>query len=226
MKLSENQIQELYIFTRKHYVEWYDLQTELVDHLANDIESGWVKNPEIPFEKALNLSFNKFGVFGFADLIVKRQKILEKKYYSMLWGFLKEHFGLPKIIFTLFLACLFFLLFEFLEETYQYQIMLSIFLLPAFIGFYLTFKNKLKFEKDFSLGKKKYMLQEISFSTSTFSQFSILIFQIFNLFEFNFKLNSQAWIFSFLLTTTILIGYITFFVLPNKIDAYLSEIYP
>ncbi|MDC1464178.1 hypothetical protein N8387_00675 [Polaribacter sp.] len=34
MKLTETHIQELYKFTRKHFVEHYDVQTELVDHLA------------------------------------------------------------------------------------------------------------------------------------------------------------------------------------------------
>ena len=38
MKLTINQIEELYIFTRKHYVYFYDV-IRLVDHLANDIES-------------------------------------------------------------------------------------------------------------------------------------------------------------------------------------------
>lgn len=41
MKLTPEQIQELYKFTRQHYVEHYDVQTELVDHLANDIEQIW-----------------------------------------------------------------------------------------------------------------------------------------------------------------------------------------
>ena len=41
MKLTEEQIQQLYKFTRQHYVEHYDVQTELVDHLANDIEHGF-----------------------------------------------------------------------------------------------------------------------------------------------------------------------------------------
>ena len=39
MKLTPQQIEQLYQFTRQHYVEWYDLQTELVDHLANSIET-------------------------------------------------------------------------------------------------------------------------------------------------------------------------------------------
>ena len=38
MKLNQGLILELYAFTRKHFVEHFDLQTELVDHLANGIE--------------------------------------------------------------------------------------------------------------------------------------------------------------------------------------------
>ena len=39
MKVNQKQIDELYLFTRQHFVEYYDLQTELVDHLANAIET-------------------------------------------------------------------------------------------------------------------------------------------------------------------------------------------
>ena len=35
-KLTSEQIDQLYLFTRQHFVEYYDLQTELVDHLAHD----------------------------------------------------------------------------------------------------------------------------------------------------------------------------------------------
>lgn len=53
MKIKSIQIERLYQFTRQHYVEWYDLQTELVDHLANAIEQQWQENPNISFEDAL-----------------------------------------------------------------------------------------------------------------------------------------------------------------------------
>jgi hypothetical protein len=46
MKLTVQQVEHLYAFTRQHYVEWYDLQSELVDHLANAIEQEWERNPE------------------------------------------------------------------------------------------------------------------------------------------------------------------------------------
>ena len=67
MKINIEQTNRLYEFTRQHYVEYYDLQTELVDHLANSIETQWQENPKIDFEDALKVEFKKFGVFGFSD---------------------------------------------------------------------------------------------------------------------------------------------------------------
>ena len=55
MKLNKEQIDRLYEFTRQHYVYWYDLQTELVDHMANSIETKWQQNPKIDFEDALQI---------------------------------------------------------------------------------------------------------------------------------------------------------------------------
>ena len=44
MQLNESHIESLYQFTRDHFVEYYDLQTELVDHLANSIEAVGERN--------------------------------------------------------------------------------------------------------------------------------------------------------------------------------------
>ena len=101
MKLTPEQIDQLYSFTRQHYVEWYDLQSELVDHLANAIEQQGVGNPKISFEEALQIEFKKFGIFGFMDVVTEKQKFLSKKYESMIWSYYKEFFKLPTILLTL-----------------------------------------------------------------------------------------------------------------------------
>ena len=77
--LSLEQIDQLYLFTRQHFVEWYDLQSELVDHLANAIETEWQENPKLSFDEALKVQFKKFGIFGFTGVIEERQKGLTKK---------------------------------------------------------------------------------------------------------------------------------------------------
>jgi hypothetical protein len=87
MKLTQDQIQELYKFTRAHYVEHYDLQTELVDHLANGVEQQWAHYPKLSFEEAKQMEFKKFGVFGFMDVVAERQKAMGKKYRKIIWQF-------------------------------------------------------------------------------------------------------------------------------------------
>lgn len=100
MKLTPEQIERLYQFTRQHYVEWYDLQTELVDHMANAIEAQWQEHPKLSFEEALQKEFKKFGVFGFMDVVEKRQAALNKKYNGIIWKHFKAFFTIPKIILT------------------------------------------------------------------------------------------------------------------------------
>ena len=110
MKLTTEQINQLYTFTRQHYVEWYDLQTELVDHLANAIEEQWQENPKLSFNEALQNEFKKFGVFGFMDVVEGKQRFLQKKYNQIVWTIVKTFFTLPKIMGTIGATGLLFLL--------------------------------------------------------------------------------------------------------------------
>src|SRR6187549_3570305 len=98
MKLTSEQIDRLYQFTIQHYVEYYDLQTELVDHLANAIEQQWEEDPKISFEEALQKEFTKFGIFGFSDMIDAKRRALEKRYGKIVLGHLLEFFKIPRIV--------------------------------------------------------------------------------------------------------------------------------
>ena len=101
MKLTETDIKELYKFTRQHYVYFYDVQTELVDHLANDIENIWIEKPNLSFEQARDISFKKFGIFGFMDVVESRQKAMNKRYFKTTLGVSQKNgLRLPKIMLT------------------------------------------------------------------------------------------------------------------------------
>lgn len=60
MKTLKEHIAQLYLFTNKHYVIYYYAQTELVDHLANNIEQIWEEKPNVSFEETRDISFKKF----------------------------------------------------------------------------------------------------------------------------------------------------------------------
>ena len=111
-KLTTEQIESLFDFCKKHYVPYYDLQVELVDHLASAIESKWELQPDLSFESALNKTFGAFGVSGFSSIRMEREKALLKKYRHMLWQYFGQFFKLPKILLTALLVFLIFLLFH------------------------------------------------------------------------------------------------------------------
>ena len=141
MKLTETHIQELYKFTRKHFVEHYDVQTELVDHLANDIESIWIEKPKLTFEQARDESFKKFGVFGFMEVVEQKQNQMNKKYFKTILRFAKEWFRLPKIIFTTLIA---FAFYSIQEIPNAYNIYASVYVLIIFLETIVLIINKRK----------------------------------------------------------------------------------
>ncbi|MEO6813648.1 MAG: hypothetical protein ABI172_06930 [Ginsengibacter sp.] len=110
--ITEEQIESLFTFCKKHFVKYYDVQVELVDHLANAIEEEMQMNPEITFEKALEKVHQSFGVMGFAPLVAEKQKFAEKQSRKLFWGLLKKQFGWPKIL-------TFFLLFAILSSIFN-----------------------------------------------------------------------------------------------------------
>ncbi|NOR27483.1 MAG: hypothetical protein GQ540_03025, partial [Lutibacter sp.] len=116
MKLSEKQIQQLYKFTRQHYVEYYDVQTELVDHLANNIEHIWQEQPKLSFEDAKTISFKKFGIFGFMDVLEARSKALNIKYWKLVWKIFKQFFNVPHIIISISIFLILLVGFQFISS--------------------------------------------------------------------------------------------------------------
>ena len=96
-KIDHEQMQKLFTFTRQHFVEYYDLQAELADHLANAIEARWAEQPGLSFDEALHLEFKKFGIFGFSDIVEQRQNALFKKYYRLVWHEFRSTVSLPAI---------------------------------------------------------------------------------------------------------------------------------
>ena len=102
-KVTEVEINQIFDFTKKHYVEFYDVQVELVDHLANAIEEQWKEDPSISFEDALQIEFKKFGVFGFTGLVEQKQNELHKYYNKMLWKEIVKFVSIPKVVITILL---------------------------------------------------------------------------------------------------------------------------
>jgi hypothetical protein len=225
MKLTDSQIQELYTFTRQHFVEHYDLQTELVDHLANDIEAMWQNQPKLSFEDAKNKAFKKFGIFGFMDALEHKGKAMRKRYMRYMWTELKKWFELPQIIATIALLCLFYLAFS------------SPFIVYFAIAFYAVISlwcilKSINLNRHFRRRKeksnKKWMLEEMIYKQAG-STSLIFMSQIFNVFNVSSNMAANIYVvigLSIGFTALVLINYISFEVIPNKAEKLLNETYP
>jgi hypothetical protein len=225
MKLSQDHIQELYKFTRAHYVEHFDLQTELVDHLCNGIEEQWAQHPELTFEEAKVREFKKFGKVGFKKVIAARRKAMGKKYRGIIWGYFKEWWSFPRIcitVFTIFL--LFFALQNIPAGDLRFGTVLGVFFLVSFLMFCKTFQLRRKMEGLW----RKWALQEMIYEQGIALQLFVFPVYFLNLaaktkFLDNFY---GQFIIAFLMVVTVIVFIILTFTIPSKAEQLLAKTYP
>ncbi|MDQ6761070.1 MAG: hypothetical protein M3015_00410 [Bacteroidota bacterium] len=95
---TKDQIEYLFAFCRKHSVHYYDVQVELVDHLANAVEHEMQNDSKITFEKAVEKVHRSFGFSGFAPLVAEKMKLTKKQNKRLFWSLFKSQFEWPKIL--------------------------------------------------------------------------------------------------------------------------------
>jgi len=117
-QLRKDEIQALFAFTKSHRVRYYDLQSEVVDHLASAIENKWEENPDMPFQKALDDVYADFGIYGFGKLEQEKREAIQRKIGWRIWAFVKSYLTPPKIGLTLFLIILSYLGLSFFQNPY------------------------------------------------------------------------------------------------------------
>jgi len=230
MKLSKDQIQELYAFTRKHYVEHYDLQTELVDHLANGIEAQWEEQPERTFKDACLREFRKFGIGGFEKVIRKRQNAMSRKYWKIILRFYAEYFRLPKILLTLGLTVVLAPVFTLIPLAYRYESIIGLYFALVLGLFYIQFKNRANNELEMVKYGKKWVLKDQIY---TYGNVVMIVNLVpitlnFRYFRNNIPMDHMPVLlaFAFLTVAICILSYVTFYIIPQKAEELLAETYP
>ena len=221
-KLTNQEIEQLFNFTRQHYVEHYDVQVELVDHLANAIEAQWNENPNISFDNALQTEFKKFGIFGFTGLVEQKQNELQKHYNKMLWNEVLKFVSIPKVILTtvLYIGIFFFLKkMGSLGETVLLSLLVLSFFYIAIDGFRFMFKIKREQKRK----KRSWLIQSVAqtlFSLPIIG-FSGMYFNMFlRIFETKKGLSTLGMHF---LTLFVLLDFITIYVFFSVIKPRLLQ---
>ena len=138
-KLTPGQIEELHEFCYFRTVRHYDVQAEIVDHLASAIEKIWETNPTLPFDEAMYQVGEQFGGdWGFATVRQEKEKALRKNYRRLLLQFVAEYYKFPKIMITFSLASAIYTAL-FFSENDQWIIISLVSLFLGFTLFYNTY---------------------------------------------------------------------------------------
>lgn len=217
-KVSAVQMEMLFEFTRKHYVEYYDVQCELVDHLANAIEERWLTQPTLSFNEALHFEFKKFGIFGFTGVVEQRQAALTKKYNKLSWVYFKEFLRLPKIILTVLLIIAAYKLEKF--SMVAYSVVLSSMVI---IGIIKLVSLNIKHRKKVKRTSRKWLFETLLMRAGGLM---VAPYQIsFYIYKYEPGI-IWMWVMAVLFTAFALFNYITLFVIPARAQEHLLKTYP
>lgn len=227
--ISSEETNQLFKFCHDHFVYHYDLQVELVDHLASSIEEQWDNDPNISFEEALNKTFRKFGITGFSKIKEQKQKELARKYNRLIWKYVLEFFSWPKIVmtaaFTLALSTVFKLVENDLWVLFPVFGSLTVFMLYYYFLIYpKKFKATMVDGKKFLLLEQLKRGQQISFVAMQLAIQTPNLSRIFHL----DKLQNDVGVFFvslFIVLLTIMIFGEMFYV-PTKIKEHFREQFP
>ncbi|MCF6224462.1 MAG: hypothetical protein L3J34_12150 [Flavobacteriaceae bacterium] len=227
MKLSTKNIDQLYKFTRIHFVEWHDLQTELVDHLANDIEQIWKEEPNLSFDQAKTKAFKRFGVFGFSDVIADKTNAVHKQYWRVFWNIFKDYFKLPKLLLILLTTLIIFTIVDLMENKITFLIITFWIIFTVPIIFF--FKYNIALKRKFKESGKKWMVDEIIRQSGLIFFIGIQIpIQLLRYVNKDLFVLNTSWLLiaSFFLSVFATFVYIVIKIMPPKLEEEMSKLYP
>lgn len=225
-QLNETQISALFDFTRSKYVRYIDVQHELVDHLATDIETEMDNNPSLTFEKALQKVYAKFPISGFSNYVAQSEKAMNSMWLKMILSQFTKLYCIPLVIALATLAIIQYQLII-LTGTPMFYILI---VLAVVIGYWSIWGLRYIIKADKKNTDDKYLVVSIfKGSTMMFSITPVLISHIFDNTDWirnnTETMNLKILIFTILISFSFIWSYMAYYRFPQLIKKVLSEKY-
>ena len=142
--LTQQQVDDIAFYCYTRNVEYYDVQLELVDHIADIIEHLQKANVTLSFSEALELAGNQFSDDEFKAIVKSKKKSLQKNVSILIEKEFISFFTVPKIILTatLFLGAL--LLPALMKENKIIGVILLFIMMTPYLYYSFIFRNESK----------------------------------------------------------------------------------
>ncbi len=229
--ITQEETEHLFRVCENHDVSQYDLQIELVDHLASLIEQHWTEKPEDPFKYALYKALQKFGPSGFQEIKEQKQRELTRKYHRVLWNHLLDFYRWPKMLFTLTLSLAVVLL---IQIVHQLHWLLAIYIFVLICGtlvYHLRNKSENKAnpisDKSFLLLNQLKHIQYFAMFLCYLPCWVSLPFQLLE--EQNIIMPSNFVVLfpiAFFIVSSTIVMFAYLFYIPQKIKQHFTEQFP
>jgi hypothetical protein len=206
-------------------IQYYDVQVELVDHLASAIEKLWETQPEIPFEEAVYFVGEQFGgELGFYTIRKEKEKAIKKEYLRILCLMVAEFYKFPKIIITLGISLALYCCFSLVEnDAWVLLPLLIVNNLFALYYMFFYFQKHVRIKVD----EKHIFLFNKVLSNGIASKTFVLSVSLLSLSTRVTHLTTTASIlFSVISSLYIILLYADCFYLPKKIREHFNEQFP
>lgn len=109
MKLDKEQLQHISAFISKRGFTHYDLQLEIIDHVACKVEELMTADPSLSLDEAIRLTHGQFGPNGFSVFEDAMKVSLRKRYWKLFYRELLSYLRpiyLPLVVGSVYLVYL------------------------------------------------------------------------------------------------------------------------
>ncbi|WP_297101151.1 hypothetical protein [uncultured Draconibacterium sp.] len=229
--ITQEETDHLFKVCENHDVSQYDLQIELVDHLASLIEQHWEEKPEDPFKYALYKALQKFGPSGFQQIKEQKQKELVRKYHRTLWSYLLEFYRWPKMLLTLALSFGTLLLLQNISEIHWLFVFYAALICTGAVIYDVRHKAKNRIETrngtSFMLLNQLKQVQSSAMILCNLPTVSYLIFTMLRSFDISLPNNNLVLFpIALLITSSLIVLFGYFFYIPQKIKEHFIQQFP
>ncbi|MCG1035010.1 hypothetical protein [Polaribacter sargassicola] len=165
MELSKEQLLQIDNYIFSYGIKYYDVRTEVVDHFANILETKLDKNPDLNLKREIENIHRNFSDRGFSKLLEEKTKAVQSKFYKNSLKHLITFFKLPKIIVTVTLFYVLFLLMNLFDDKENFFVSLYAVLLFIIVRIFYQYRKTKNNQKEsfLVLNKTNNFLQMLNF---------------------------------------------------------------
>lgn len=226
--VTQQETDELFKACKNYGVFFYDVQIEIVDHLASMIEKQWNENPELEFEQAKKQAILSFGKSNFTAFARTMEKEVNRKYNRLHWQYFIHFYKWPKLLLTLALTLGLYTLFEISGRTETIVLCYSGLVLIGFLFYLIFISRKFRFSgkhgKTFLLESRQSINYSIIIFLIQLPNLTRIVIDSLNL-EFTENKFIHAGLSFFMVLLSILL-YAHMFPLARKIKEHITEQFP